>query len=85
MTQPATLTQMLRRKAPKLGLPKIRLHDLRHGAATLMFAAGANAKTVSERLGHASTAFTMDVYAASMPALEEETAAKVADLLVAGD
>ena len=32
-------------------------------------------------LGHASTAFTMDVYAASVPALEEETAAKVAALL----
>jgi hypothetical protein len=38
-------------------------------------------KTVSERLGDASTAFTMDVYAASVPALEEETAAKVAALL----
>jgi hypothetical protein len=42
---------------------------------------GANVKTVSERLGHASTAFTMDVYAASIPALEEETAARVAALL----
>ena len=46
-----------------------------------MLQSGANPKTVSERLGHASTAFTMDVYAASAPALEEETAAKVAKLL----
>ena len=84
MTQPATLTQQLRRKAPKLGLPAIRVHDLRHGAATMMLAGGANVKTVSERLGHASTAFTMDVYASSMPVLEEETAAQVA-ALVAGD
>ena len=47
----------------------------------LMLQSGGNGKTVSERLGHASTAFTMDVYAASVPALEEETAAKVAALL----
>ncbi len=45
-----------------------------------MLQSGANPKTVSERLGHASTAFTMDVYAA-VPALEQETAAKVAKLL----
>jgi integrase len=60
---------------------EIRLHDLRHGAATLMLASGANVKTISERLGHASTSFTMDVYAASVPALEEETAAKVSVLV----
>jgi integrase len=47
----------------------------------LMLQSGGNGKTVSERLGHASTAFTMDVYAASVPALEEEKAAKVAALL----
>ena len=46
-----------------------------------MLQSGANVKTVSERLGHASTSFTMDVYAASVPAFEEETAAKVAALL----
>jgi integrase len=46
-----------------------------------MLQSGGNGKTVSERLGHASTAFTMDVYAASVPALEEEKAAKVAALL----
>ena len=42
---------------------------------------GGDGKTVSERLGHASTAFTMDVFAASVLVLEEETAAKVAALL----
>ena len=46
-----------------------------------MLQSGGNGKTVSERLGHASIAFTMDVCAASVPALEEETAAKVAALL----
>jgi integrase len=79
--KPDSLSQKFDRTVARLGLPRIRLHDLRHGAATLMLASGANPKTVSERLGHASTAFTMDTYAASVPALEEETAAKVAALL----
>ncbi|MFH9938556.1 tyrosine-type recombinase/integrase [Streptomyces murinus] len=44
-------------------LPPIRLHDLRHGAATMLLAAGVDDKFVSEVLGHASVAFTKDVYA----------------------
>ena len=77
----ASFSQAFDRHLRDLDLPRIRLHDLRHGAASLMLASGANPKTVSERLGHASTAFTMDVYAASVPALEEETAAKVAAMV----
>jgi integrase len=72
---------MFTRQVAKLDLLRIRLHDLRHSAAGLVLQSGANVKTLSERLCHASTAFTMDVYAASVPALEEETAAKVAALL----
>ncbi len=79
--KPDSFSQMFTRQVAKLDLPRVRLHDLRHSAASLMLQSGANVKTVSERLGHASTSFTMDVYAASVPALEEETAAKVAALL----
>jgi integrase len=63
------------------GLPPIRLHDLRHGHAELLLASGANPKTVSSRLGHSSVAFTMDVYAAAIPQLEEQAAQVVADLV----
>ena len=45
------------------GLPAMRLHDLRHTAASLMVAAGANVKVVQRMLGHASAAMTLDVYA----------------------
>src|SRR5947208_3258582 len=45
------------------GLPRIRLYDLRHSAATIALAAGVSPKVVSEQLGHASTAFTLDTYA----------------------
>jgi len=46
-----------------LPLPPIRFHDLRHGAATMLLAAGVDDKFVSEVLGHASVSFTKDVYA----------------------
>jgi integrase len=63
-----------------LGCPKIRLHGLRHSHATLLLAAGANVKTVSARLGHASVAFTLDTYAGALPELEHDAATAVARL-----
>ncbi len=48
--------------AARAGLPPIRLHDLRHGAATMLLAAGSPPKVISELLGHATVAFTMDIY-----------------------
>jgi integrase len=45
------------------GLPPVRLHDLRHGAATLALAAHVDLKTVQDMLGHTSYAFTADTYA----------------------
>jgi integrase len=39
-----------------------RFHDLRHGTATMLLAAGQPPKVISEVLGHATVAFTMDVY-----------------------
>lgn len=44
------------------GVPRIRMHDLRHTAATLMLANGVNLKIVSEILGHSSIATTADIY-----------------------
>jgi integrase len=52
------------------GLPRIRFHDLRHTAATLMLAAGVPAKVVSERLGHASVEITLSVYAHILPTMQ---------------
>ncbi|THG31138.1 site-specific integrase [Naasia lichenicola] len=45
------------------GLPTMTIHDLRHTAASLAIAAGANVKAVQKMLGHASAAMTLDVYA----------------------
>jgi integrase len=63
------------------GLPSIRLYDLRHTAATNALSAGVPAKVVSEMLGHASVAFTLDVYAHVLPNMQEQGAAMVEALL----
>jgi len=43
-------------------LPPVRLHDLRHGAATLMLLAGMELKTIADQLGHSSVVLTADTY-----------------------
>lgn len=63
------------------GLPTIRLYDLRHTGATLALAAGVPPKVVSEQLGHASAAFTLDIYSHVLPQMQEEAAAKVEAVL----
>jgi integrase len=65
----------------KARLPMIRLYDLRHTGATLALAAGVPPKVVSEQLGHASSAFTLDIYSHVLPHMQEEAAAKVEALL----
>lgn len=65
------------------GLPRIRLYGLRHTAASLALAAGVPPKVVSEQLGHASAAFTLDTYAHVLPHMQDEAAAKFESLLFA--
>jgi integrase len=60
---------------------RIRFHDLRHTHASHLLAAGVNVKVVSERLGHASVAFTLDAYAHLMPGQQAFAAAAVAALV----
>jgi integrase len=63
------------------GLPVIRLYDLRHTAATLALSAGVPPKVVAEQLGHASAAFTLDVYSHLLPHMQDEAAIKVEQIL----
>lgn len=64
----------------RAGLRRIRFHDLRHTHASLALQAGVSAKVVSDRLGHSSVAFTLDVYSHVVPALQEAAAESVAAL-----
>lgn len=62
-------------------MPRIRLHDVRHSAVTNLLRAGVPVKVVSERVGHASTAFTQDVYASVLPDMQQDAAERLAAAL----
>ena len=61
--RPESISQAFKRAAAKVGIPQMRLHDLRHTAITYMLEAGANPRTVSEFAGHSTPGFTMSQYA----------------------
>lgn len=65
------------------GLPPLRIHDLRHTAASLAVASGANVKAVQRMLGHSSAALTLDVYADLFDADLDEVANRL-DQAVSG-
>jgi integrase len=60
--EPRNLSRSFERITEEAGLPRIRLHDARHGCATLLFAAGVPARVVMEILGHSQIAVTMNIY-----------------------
>ncbi|MCO5974141.1 tyrosine-type recombinase/integrase [Actinoallomurus soli] len=64
------------------GLPPVRLHDLRHGAASLALQAGADLKVVQDQLGHSSIVLTADTYIAVVPEIARKTAEDVARLIL---
>src|SRR5690348_263442 len=66
----------------RAGLSRIRFHDLRHTCATLMLSARVNPKVVSEMLGHASVAITLDIYSHVLPNMQQDAAAAMGNLLV---
>jgi integrase len=76
---------MLRRSFSPLlkraGVPTIRFHDLRHTAATLHLGMGTHPKVVSDMLGHATVAITLDTYSHVTPGLGRQAAAAMDGLL----
>jgi integrase len=65
----------------RAGVPEIRFHDLRHTAATILLLEGVNPKVVSEMLGHASVAITLDLYSHVLPNMQRDAAAAMASVL----
>ncbi len=58
----------------RAGLPKIKLHDLRHTCATLLLSRGVHPKYVQELLGHASIVMTLNRYSHWIPSMGDQTA-----------
>jgi integrase len=63
----------------RAGLPQIRFHDLRHTCATLLLTKNVNPKVVSEMLGHATIAITLDTYSHVLPNMQSEAAQAMED------
>ena len=63
------------------GLPRMRLHDLRHGAATLLVGGGVHPRVVQELLRHASSKTTMEIYSHVSAGQQREAADVLQHLL----
>ena len=61
----------------EIGCPDIRFHDLRHSYAVVSIKAGDPIKTVQENLGHATAAFTLDVYGHVTDQMKKESASRM--------
>jgi integrase len=65
----------------RAGVPIVRPHDARHTTATLLLGEGVHPKLVSEMLGHATVAITLDLYSHATPAMHREAARTLDTLL----
>jgi integrase len=80
--RPDYLTLTFGRLVKRSGLPPVRLHDLRHGAATLMLLDGTELKVIADQLGHSSVVLTADTYLSVAVELGLKTAAAAARLIL---
>jgi len=78
---PADVTDRFKQLAAEAGLPPIRLHDLRHGAATLALAAGTDMKVVQAMLRHSSITITADTYTTVLPEVARQAAEATARMI----
>ncbi len=81
---PSVLSHDFTIMAKKAGIEGVRFHDLRHTFASLMLMKGAPAKVISEALGHASVAFTMDTYSHIIEGMQEDAMALLDEVLPSG-
>jgi integrase len=81
---PERVHDRFQRLSEKAGLPPIRLHDLRHGAATHALSAGVDVKVVSEMLGHSNTQITRDTYTSVVRETQHDAAQAIAGLIDRG-
>jgi integrase len=82
---PINASNLLRRRFRPLleraRLPRIRFHDLRHTAATLLLGRNVHPKVVSEQLGHSSIAITLNLYSHVTPSMQREATRAMDEVL----
>jgi integrase len=80
--RPEYLTHRFRTLIKELDLPPIRLHDPRHGAATLALAPHTDLKVIQQMLGHSSIVTTADTYTSPLPETAHRAAQATADMIM---
>ena len=78
---PDTITRRFNRIVDQAGVPRIRLHDVRHTYATLARDLGVNGKIVTDRLGHANESVTQQIYTHASTGQDRDAAEMVAGLI----
>ena len=78
---PEIVTRLFGRLSANAGLRRVRLHDLRHGQASLLLAAGVPLAVVSKRLGHSSISLTSDTYSHLLEGVGREAAERSRNLV----
>lgn len=71
------VTENFHRALERAELPRIRFHDLRHTAATVMMSLGVHAKMVQETLGHGNVGITLDIYSHVTPDMQQDAVEKL--------
>lgn len=79
---PDTPTKWWKRFLERKKIRHIRLHDLRHTAATLLIAKNVHAKIISERLGHKNITTTMNIYGHTLPSIDRKASEKINDVFI---
>lgn len=80
----SALSTKLHRALERLGLPRIRVHDLRHTAATHLLVRGVHPKVVQDLLGHSTIAITLDTYSHVLPSLARDASQYMEDFFDPG-
>lgn len=72
-----TVVKHFKKLVMQIGIPDARFHDLRHTYAVTALQAGDDIKTVQENLGHATAAFTLDIYAHATQNMKQASASRM--------
>lgn len=76
-----TVWRNFKKRVAAIGFPDLRFHDLRHSFATISIENGDDIKTVSENLGHATVAFTLDVYGHVTEKMKKQSADRMQEYI----
>ena len=79
----SSVYKAFKRVVEEIGSPETRFHDLRHSYAVAAIKSGDDIKTVQENLGHATAAFTLDVYGHVTEKMKQESAARMEQFIKA--